>query len=207
MVMDYFYQGGPVMYPLLFSSLLSLTLIIERMVFWIRESGRRDRRKLDDFMDCIEKNDLYRAKKIADTTRDFVIRVMVCGVLHQEFSLRDALQMSADAEIARMKKYLSVIDTMITLSPLLGILGTVTGIIHSFHMLGTTGAENPTLVTMGISQALITTAFGLIIAIFSLIPYNYFWAKVEKATLEMEKYGTTLELLFEKKKNGYGDER
>ena len=207
MVMDYFYQGGPVMYPLLFSSLLSLTLIIERMVFWIRESGRRDRRKLDDFMDCIEKNDLYRAKKIADTTRDFVIRVMVCGVLHQEFSLRDALQMSADAEIARMKKYLSVIDTMITLSPLLGILGTVTGIIHSFHMLGTTGAENPMLVTMGISQALITTAFGLIIAIFSLIPYNYFWAKVEKATLEMEKYGTTLELLFEKKKNGYGDER
>jgi len=205
MVMDYFYQGGPVMYPLLFCSLLSLTLIIERVVFWLRESRRRDRRKLDDFMECIEKNDLPRAKEIADTTRDFVVRVMVCGVLHQEFSLRDALQMSADAEIARMKKYLSVIDTMITLSPLLGILGTVTGIIHSFQVLGTMGAENPTLVTLGISQALITTAFGLIIAIFSLIPYNYFWAKVEKATLEMEKYGTTLELLFEKKKNGYGD--
>jgi len=193
------------MYPLLFCSLLSLTLIIERVVFWLRESRRRDRRKLDDFMECIEKNDLPRAKEIADTTRDFVVRVMVCGVLHQEFSLRDALQMSADAEIARMKKYLSVIDTMITLSPLLGILGTVTGIIHSFQVLGTMGAENPTLVTLGISQALITTAFGLIIAIFSLIPYNYFWAKVEKATLEMEKYGTTLELLFEKKKNGYGD--
>ena len=205
MVMDYFHQGGPVMYPLLFCSLLSLTLIIERVVFWLRESRRRDRRKLDDFMECIEKNDLPRAKEIADTTRDFVVRVMVCGVLHQEFSLRDALQMSADAEIARMKKYLSVIDTMITLSPLLGILGTVTGIIHSFQVLGTMGAENPTLVTLGISQALITTAFGLIIAIFSLIPYNYFWAKVEKATLEMEKYGTTLELLFEKKKNGYGD--
>jgi biopolymer transport protein ExbB len=69
-------------------------------------------------------------------------------------------------------------------------------------MLGTVGVEHPAMITEGIAQALLTTAFGLIIAIFSLIPYNYFLSKIEKATLEIEKYGTDLEIIFEKHKNG-----
>jgi biopolymer transport protein ExbB len=157
---------------------------------------------LDKFMDLIEQNKLDEARKLTKDTKYFVVRVMVCGTVHREFSLRDALQMSADEEIARMRRYLPVIDTMITLSPLLGILGTVTGIISSFHMLGTVGVEHPAMITEGIAQALLTTAFGLIIAIFSLIPYNYFLSKIEKATLEIEKYGTDLEIIFEKHKNG-----
>ena len=189
------------MYPLLLCSLISLTIIIERIMFWIKEEKSRDRKLLDELMSLIEKGQFEEAKKITLNTRDFIIRVMVCGAVHRDFSLRDALQMSADEEIARMKRYLSVLDTMITLSPLLGILGTVTGIIYSFNMLGTVGAEHPQMITIGIAQALITTAFGLTIAIFSLIPYNYFLSKIEKATLEMEKYGTNLEILFEKKKN------
>jgi biopolymer transport protein ExbB len=201
-MLNYFYQGGPVMYPLLFCSLLSLTLIIERGIFWIREKRNYDRKMLDKFMDLIEQNKLDEARKLTKDTKYFVVRVMVCGTVHREFSLRDALQMSADEEIARMRRYLPVIDTMITLSPLLGILGTVTGIISSFHMLGTVGVEHPAMITEGIAQALLTTAFGLIIAIFSLIPYNYFLSKIEKATLEIEKYGTDLEIIFEKHKNG-----
>ncbi len=204
---DYFYQGGPVMYPLLFCSLASLTLIIERAIFWIREKRTRDRRRLDEFMALIEKNRLEEARTLTRDTRDCVIRVMVCGVVHRDFSLRDALRMAADEEIARMRRYLPVLDTMITLSPLLGILGTVTGIIGSFHMMGTVGVENPGLVTEGISQALLTTAFGLTIAIFSLIPYNYFLSQTEKATLEIEKYGTNMEILFEKNRNGTGESK
>jgi biopolymer transport protein ExbB len=200
-MLEYFFKGGPIMYPLLLCSLISLTIIIERIIFWIKEEKDRDRKLLDKLMSLIEKGQFEEAKKITMNTRDFVIRVMVCGAVHRDFSLRDALQMSADEEIARMKRYLSVLDTMITLSPLLGILGTVTGIIYSFNMLGTVGAEHPQMITIGIAQALITTAFGLTIAIFSLIPYNYFLSKIEKATLEMEKYGTNLEILFEKKKN------
>lgn len=201
-MLDYFYQGGPVMYPLLFCSLVSLTIIIERGLFWIREKKRRDKKSLDAFMDLIAENKLAGAKEIAENSNDYVTRVMVCGMVHREFSLRDALQMSADEEIARMRKYLPVLDTMITLSPLLGILGTVVGIIYSFQMLGTVGVEHPRMITSGIAQALITTAFGLIIAIFSLIPYNYFLSKVEKASLEIEQYGTNLEIIFEKNKNG-----
>ena len=201
-MLDYFYQGGPIMYPLLLCSIISLTLIIERGIFWIRETRNREKQLLDDLMTLVEKNDFTEAKRITGDTKDFVIRVMVCGMVHREFSLRDALGMSADEEIARMRRYLPVLDTMITLSPLLGILGTVTGIIYSFHMLGTVGVEHPAMITEGISQALITTAFGLIIAIFSLIPYNYFLSKIEKASLEIEKYGTNLEIIFEKNKNG-----
>ncbi len=197
-----FFKGGPVMYPLLLCSLVSLTVIIERAIFWIKEEKNRNRRLLDELMSLIEKGQFEEAKKITGSTRDFIISVMVCGVVHRDFSLRDALQMSADAEIARMRRYLPILDTMITLSPLLGILGTVTGIIYSFNMLGTVGAEHPQMITVGIAQALITTAFGLTIAIFSLIPYNYFISKTEKAALEMEKYGTNLEIIFEKKRNG-----
>lgn len=201
-MLDFFYRGGPVMYPLLFCSLLSLTLIIERLLFWTREEGNRDRKLLTRFMELIEKNDLARAKEMTKDTSDFVIRVLVCGVVHREFSLRDALQMSVDEEIGRMRKYLPILDTMITLAPLLGILGTVIGIIRSFNMLGTIGVENPGMITAGIGQALITTAFGLIIAISALIPFNYFQSRVDTAVSEMEKYGTNLEIIVEKNKNG-----
>ncbi|MEA3470359.1 MAG: MotA/TolQ/ExbB proton channel family protein [Thermodesulfobacteriota bacterium] len=201
-MLEFFYRGGPVMYPLLFCSLLSLTLIIERFIFWTREENNRDRKLLTRFMELIETNNLKRAKEITEDTRDFIIRVLVCGIVHREFSLRDALQMSADEEMGRMRKYLPILDTMITLAPLLGILGTVIGIISSFNMLGTVGVENPRMITAGIGQALITTAFGLIIAIFALIPFNYFQSRIDNAVREMEKYGTSLEIIFEKNKNG-----
>ena len=196
--MNYFYQGGPIMYPLLFCSLVSCTIVIERVIFWIREKKKRDRNLLDRFMSLVERGELEEARECVEDSRDPVVRVLVCGIVHREFSLKDALRMSADEEIARMRRYLPVLDTMITLSPLLGILGTVTGIIYSFKMMGGAGLENPAMITAGIGQALLTTAFGLAIAIFSLIPYNYFLSRIEKTTQEMEKYGTTLEILFEK---------
>jgi len=199
-MINYFYQGGPVMYPLLFCSLISLTIVIERGIFWMREKKKRDRKLLDRFMSLVEKEEFEEAREVVADSRDPVVRVLVCGIVHREFSLKDALRMSADEEIALMRRYLPVLDTMITLSPLLGILGTVTGIIYSFNMLGSAGVENPAMITAGIGQALLTTAFGLAIAIFSLIPYNYFLSTIEKTAQEMEKYGTTLEILFEKVK-------
>jgi len=97
-----------------------------------------------------------------------------------------------------MRRFNGVLDTMITVAPLLGIFGTVLGIIISFEMLGTAGIENPQAVTAGIAQALITTAAGLGIAILSVFPYNYFNARVENAALNIEKYATSLEIVYEK---------
>jgi len=96
-----------------------------------------------------------------------------------------------------MRKNLSLLDTIITVSPLLGIFGTVIGIILSFEMLGSTGIEEPQAVTAGIAQALITTASGLGIAILSLFPFNYFNTRVEKAATVIEKYATSLEIVHE----------
>jgi biopolymer transport protein ExbB len=93
---------------------------------------------------------------------------------------------------------MTVLDTMITVAPLLGIFGTVLGIITSFEMLGSAGIENPKAVTAGVAQALITTATGLSIAILSVFPYNYFNSKVERAALDIEKYATSLEIVYEK---------
>ncbi len=87
---------------------------------------------------------------------------------------------------------------MITVAPLLGIFGTVLGIISSFEMLGTSGIADPKLVTSGIAQALITTATGLGIAIIAVIPYNYFNSRINHAIHIMEKYATSLEVVYKK---------
>jgi biopolymer transport protein ExbB len=97
-----------------------------------------------------------------------------------------------------MRRFMGVLDTMITVAPLLGIFGTVLGIITSFEMLGSAGIDNPKAVTAGVAQALITTATGLGIAILSVFPYNYFNSKVERAALDIEKYATSLEIVYEK---------
>ena len=109
-----------------------------------------------------------------------------------------AMEASASDEIKRMRRFMNVLDTMITVAPLLGIFGTVTGIIQSFNVLGTSGIEHPEVVTAGIAQALITTAAGLAIAILTVFPYNYFNSLVEDVAIQIEKYATSLEIVYER---------
>jgi biopolymer transport protein ExbB len=97
-----------------------------------------------------------------------------------------------------MRRFLGILDTMITVAPLLGIFGTVTGIINSFEVLGSSGIEQPLAVTAGIAEALLTTAGGLAIAIPSVFFYNYFNSRAQVAALTIEKYATSLEIVYEK---------
>lgn len=195
MIFDLFQKGGIVMYPLLVCSLVSLTVIIERSLFWIRKDRQKDNALVDELLELarLRKHQEIRAK--AQESGDYVVRVLVCGLVHREYSLSKAMEMAALEEIKRMKRRLPVLDTMITAAPLLGILGTVIGIIHSFDMLGRAGIQDPQAVTAGIAQALVTTAAGLLIAIFALFPYNYFMSKVQKGTIRIEKYATSLEIV------------
>lgn len=194
-MLDVFQKGGVVMYPLLACSLVSLTLILERGLFWIREKRRADSALLDEVLELARLREYQKIKARAEGAVDYVARVLVCGLVHREYSLSKAMEMAAMEEIKRMKRYLPVLDTLITAAPLLGILGTVIGIIHSFDMLGQAGIQDPQAVTSGIAQALITTAAGLMIAIFTLFPYNYFMSKVERAGVRIEKYATSLEIV------------
>jgi len=197
-MIEIFIKGGPVMYPLLACSIISLTVIIERILFWIREDMLRDQSLVDDILELCRKGEWDEVRDRVAGSKDYIIRILVTGILHKEFSMAKAMETAATDEIKRMRRYLSVLDTMITVAPLLGIFGTVIGIIMSFELLGSSGIENPQAVTVGIAQALITTASGLGIAILSVFPYNYFNTRAENAALAIEKYATSLEIVYEK---------
>jgi biopolymer transport protein ExbB len=186
------------MYPLLVCSIIALTVILERTLFWVREGMRFNQTLIDRVLELCQKGDWEAVKGEVEGSKNYVIRILVSGILHREFSMVKAMESAAAEEIKRMRRYMSVLDTMITVAPLLGIFGTVLGIISSFELLGSSGIEHPQAVTAGIAQALITTAAGLGIAILSVFPYNYFNSKVERATLTIEKYATSLEIVYEK---------
>lgn len=197
-MIDIFLSGGPIMYPLLLCSILSLTVVIEKTVFWLKEDRRRDQNLVNEVLELCRTGDWESVRIKTAGSRDYIIRILVTGILHRDFSMAKAMETSAADEVRRMRRYLSVLDTMITVTPLLGIFGTVLGIIASFEILGNMGIEHPQAVTGGIAQALITTAAGLGIAIFSVFPYNYFTSRVENAVLTIEKYATSLEIVYEK---------
>jgi biopolymer transport protein ExbB len=191
-------KGGPVMYPLLACSVCVLTIIIERALFWIILNRRHNSRLINEVLENCREGDWELVKKKTIGSKDYAIRVLVSGIVHREYSMTKAMEVAAIQEIVKMRRGIGVLDTMITVAPLLGILGTVIGIILSFEMLATEGIDNPQAVTGGIAQALITTAAGLSIAILAVIPFNYFNVKVEQAVQTMEQYATSLEIVYEK---------
>jgi biopolymer transport protein ExbB len=199
-MIDFFVRGGPVMYPLLFCSILSLTVIIERMLFWIREDMHRNQSLVDSVMELSRVGDWNGVREGVKGSKDYVIRILVSGILHREFSMAKAMEAASAEEIQRMRRHLPALDTMITVAPLLGIFGTVTGIVHAFSVLGdaTIAIQHPEAVTAGLAEALITTVAGLAIAIPSVCFFNYFNSRVEKAVLSIEKYATSLEIVYEK---------
>jgi biopolymer transport protein ExbB len=197
-MMELFYDGGPVMYPLLICSIITLAVIIERIWFWVSVKMNDNQILLDEILESCRKGDWSTVRKKAVGSKNYIIRILISGILHRDYSLVKAMESAAADEIRKMRRYMSILDTMITVAPLLGIFGTVVGIITSFDMLGS-GIEHPEAVTGGIAQALITTASGLGIAIFTVFPYNYFNSKVEGAALAIERYATSLEIVYEKK--------
>ncbi len=197
-----FKSGGLVMYPLLACSILALAVIVDRLIFWTATDIGRKQPLLEEVMDLCRAGDWEAVRKKVTGSKDYIIRVLVSGIVHRDFSMVKAMEAAAVDELKRMRRYLGVLDTMITVAPLLGIFGTVIGIITSFDVLGSTGIEHPQEVTAGIAQALITTATGLGIAILSVFPYNYFNSRVENAAHAIEKYATMLEIVYEKRNGG-----
>ena len=197
-MLDLFQKGGPVMYPLLACSIIAMTFVIERAIFWIQSDRYRNQALVDEVLElCRVGNwDMVRVKVTG--SKDYLIRILISGILHREFSMTKAMESAAADEIRNMRRHMGILDTMITVSTLLGFLGTVTGIIYSFESLGSTVIEHPETVAIGIAQALITTAAGLIIAILTVFPYNYFNSRIEDAALSIEKYATSLEIVYKK---------
>jgi biopolymer transport protein ExbB len=191
-----FEKGGPIMWPLLFASILALGCVLERLLFLANERRKRNSKALDQFFAEVQRGRLDNAIRIGKEARYFVVRALGYALSHREQSLPSALLYAQAQELKRFKRGIPILDTVITLAPLLGLLGTVTGMMGSFSLIGGE-LSSPGAITGGIAEALIATAFGLGIAITALLPFNYLNSKLDEASHEIESAGTQLELLMQ----------
>ena len=185
------------MWPLLILSIVTATVVLERIAFMISVSLKRQNSSVEAILMAVESGEIAQALEIGRGSTDFVSRTLTYALEHRDKAFSAALLYTAAVELKRFNRGLAVLDTSITLAPLLGLLGTVTGMIHAFGLLGTQELSAPVAITGGIAQALIATAFGLGIAILSLIPFNFLNSRLEQARHEIEDAGTRLELLLQ----------
>ena len=198
---QFFLKGGPVMWPILISALVAVAVVGERAFWFWRERRKREPEKLEQLLAALENSDIEAALRIATGSDDPVVRMIYRGLSHVHTSLQGALQLAAGVELKRAGRFLTVMDTLVTLAPLLGLLGTVTGLMRAFLSVGS--AElSVVAVTGGIGEALIATACGLGIAIFSLIPFNFFTAQVAQLQFELETAATNVEVMVSGTKSG-----
>ena len=191
-----FLKGGPVMWPLLLTSLVAMTVVFERLYFILRENLRRDPESVAKIFEEVQRGDLSAALATGAQSRDFVARVLTHALEHRDVSYSNALLQASSRELQRFNRGISVLDTIVTLAPLEGLFGTVTGMIHAFGLLGASELGAPTAITGGIAEALIATAFGLLIAMVSLLPFNYLNSRLEQARQEIETAAAQLEMLL-----------
>ena len=193
-VVDFIHRGGPIMIPVMLTALLAVVVVAERIAWWIGLHRRRDPARLESIFAALEEQRIDEAKTLAATSQDPVICMIHHGLHHHHSSLLGALQVSAGLELQKAGRFLTAMDTIVTLGPLLGLLGTVTGIMGAFGSIGATELAVEK-VTGGIGEALIATAAGLGIAIFTLIPLNFFHARLAKLQFDLEAAATNVEVL------------
>jgi len=194
-VFETFFRGGPVMYPLLAVLIVAVAVILERILWWTIERARRNPNKLDQVYAALEEGNVNGASSLARGSKDPIIRTVWHGLNHVHSSVEGALEVASGVEIQRAGRFMSILDTTITLAPLLGLLGTVTGIMGSFSFVGNADLA-PTKVSGGIAEALIATACGLGIAIFTLIFFNFFNSKLAKLQFELQSTSHNLILML-----------
>ncbi len=200
MLMDYVQRGGPVMYPLVACSIAAFTVVTERLLFWIRMRRAEEPDKVAECLQLAREGRYQEASELADASSDPRLRVLARGIADRDVTPNLSMERQAKEELNRMSHYLAVLDTMITVAPLLGIYGTLTGIIRAFDALSAGGLPDPRLVGAGIAEALITTIAGLTIAIPGILCYNHLVRRVERATQELEQHATALELVLEQRR-------
>ena len=192
-VFSFLAKGGPVMIPLAACSVLALAVVLERAWFWWRH---RASGACEHILQLASSGKWDDALDAARTSREVAARVLADGIEHRASGATLAMEATSRTEFTRLRRGLPLLDTVVTLSPLLGLLGTVTGMIAAFGVMSASGMNQPHAITGGVAEALIATAFGLGIAIATLVPYNVFSARVERAVADIEEQATRLELIL-----------
>jgi biopolymer transport protein ExbB len=182
-------KGGPIMAPILLCSVISLGIIVERCL-----SLRRNRILKYEVLQRIE--ELLRDRKIPEASTlckrypSSMTRILLAAILNHDKSREEIKEIIEDAgrhEVPVLERYLTILGTIASISTLLGLLGTITGMIKTFNVIAALGYGHPEALAGGISEALITTAAGLGVAIPTLVLYNFFTSKVDALVIEMEK--------------------
>jgi biopolymer transport protein ExbB len=181
-------RGGVVMYPIILCSVLALGVFLERLV-----SLRRSRILRQDFIAGIRRlwmrGDIDQALRLCKSHDISISRILRAGLLRHNISLADmerAIEAAGQHEVSLLTANLRLLGVVANLAPMLGLLGTVVGMIKAFNVISQSGTGNPGLVASGISEALVTTAAGLIVGIPALAAYHYFRAKIDRYVYEME---------------------
>lgn len=187
-----FHKGGPVMYILLLCSLAIVTIAAERWSFYRRQEGDLAG-MLSALPALLEKQRFSEAQQLAERTGGAIGTVVSQGVRAQ---LRDsrveaALEGAAMILAARLRQYLNYLSTIVTLSPLLGLLGTVIGMIDSFSVLNVKAGQ-PMAITGGVGEALVATAAGLIVATLALLTHTYLAHRVNLLVNDMEEVSVVM---------------
>jgi biopolymer transport protein ExbB len=203
LAVDFFLKGGFLMWPLAACFLAALVVVLERALWWLELNRRCRPAILRQVFEAIAIGEFNRAEELTRNSRDPFLLTLREGMMHAHSSFLGAMQLRATEEIERAERRIWVLGTFITLAPLLGLLGTVTGIMNSFHFVGQEELA-AVKVSGGIAEALIATACGLGIAIVSLLPYNYYNRKLAWLRSQLERAINHAELLAEAAKHrGY----
>jgi len=186
-------KGGYVMVPLMVCSVASVAILIERFVR-IRAAEANVKDVIKCAEDAVYDGKPDRAVELLDAADVPVSRVLAWGVRNRhlgERAVERAMEEQAAREVSFLNRGLSVLDTIVTIAPLLGLLGTVTGMISAFHVIAAKeGISTPTAITGGVAEALIATATGLAVAIFTLIGHNYLQERIKHLVTEIESSAT-----------------
>jgi biopolymer transport protein ExbB len=190
-----FLKGGPIMVPILIVSLLVMATVIERVIFLVSYHRDRSPQTVREIFASVEHGRPDEAIRVGEKSHDSVASVVTAALRERDTSYTSALLSASSSELKKFNRGLPLLDTAITIAPLLGLLGTVMGMIRSFGLIAGE-LDAPAAITGGIAEALIATAFGLLVAIMALLPFNYLNARMEEARVELEEAGNRLEILL-----------